>query len=1211
MEGEQTGDGSFLEQAQDGDTVTEVGETVPEVGETVPEDGDTVTEDGDTVTEDGDTVTEDGDTVTDDDNHGETATGERRPRLRSVRAASYQRAVQESQEETGTGGQEGNTELSTSHSGLPRTWVSLLIEDQSDWSKAPETSTSGTSASNAAAQTPQDVMFSRLTYSSVTLTVPGVDNVILQYQKSGSTEWWPVPQSGSSNVRLQNLEPDVTYRVRAARRPAEDTGEHVYSEEAAFRTLSNGRLGVGHLHQSPSRSRPVSYRLCLDYISKNLTIEDFKRLKFVCKPHLHLAELESVSNGRELFDKLDRKGVISEDNVSELKNRCRDLSLTVPSRKLSLYEQEWGLCLATDTVTDLVTDAEPENLPEDLPVHEAPHERPLPVQNEAPPAVPVAEVPDPVPSPPTVLGVVLLSVLAAVVVVSSVFLIGRFIPEEDRLRSVLGVPRGIGIPFSEVPYPTEYFTGHEDYLSKLESEYDKFSSRWYERTRSHTLVQVLTGLPGYGKTEIAIQYALRSYRQGRFRGGIFWLTCSSRQRLNVGLEKMMANIGLSLELKDYTHENILRVVTKWLWTNHNWMLVLNGVRSPDLVREYFPSLPKGGHIIIASDYTDWKRVWDGTVTTVYDVTGLNQTEAELFLIRRRWDLTLQEAVSKRAELMESTSEEYTALQTLVGKDGFDGLPLALEKAGAYMRYNKYSFARYLELYRRKTAGLLGEEHGDLPINVKSSMLLSAEKLQKDYPAAIQLLEICSLLDLAVPEWIFVRAAVNLTDSRLRDELLGGENGSSVSEIEISDNLNTILMRLERYSLIKRHQGDETGEVAVDDDVQREKMYFTIPRLLQTVIRSDLKEKPQKMTLALSNAIRILKAIFPNATSVSLGMFVSFNDRDKHIKYNSIVTNTLIVGQTVAEVVRKFPRKKTTTADVAETCSRKEECLQQIEDPTPLFNAVGMYLRRDGQSEQALEIFQLAVHATEVLNQGDKYQLAIARRYLGKAYFELLELDKSEQEFEESLRLIRQLYPKEHVEVACGIQAVARARQRRNLTEMGEDYVTETERMLQTALRLKKAYYEKRNISNHYMIAVAYNNLGALYQDLGRLEESEKLIKASLEMKRTVFGEEHISVAIVLNKLARNYLLGDSRNLTEAARLTKLSLEMKKKVLPQRHRACQLALYFLVRIYKELGEEAEAGEYQKELTEYDQNNEFLQKLEDNTSSFFEPLSVAWV
>ncbi|XP_035676286.1 uncharacterized protein LOC118415664 [Branchiostoma floridae] len=1059
------------------------------------------------------------------------------------------------------------------------------------------------------AQTTLEITFSRLTYSSVTLTVIGADDFILQYRKSGTAEWLEVQHAGSQNVRLQNLEPDVTYRVRAARRREGDTGENVYSEEEAFRTLSNGHLGIGHPQHSPSRSRPVSYRLCLDYISKNLTSEDFQRLKFVCKAHLHVGEFERVTNGRELFTVLDKKGVISEDNVCELKTTCRDLSLRVPLWTLKRYEREWDLIVATDAA-DLTTDAEPE-----LPRYDE-GDRPLPVVDDLPPApaVPVAPVPEdplPVPSAPTVLRVVLLSFLAALVFVCSVFLIGRFIPEEERLRSVLGVPKGIGIPFSEVPYPTPYFTGHEDYLSKLQSEHDRFFSMWYGQMKSHTLVQVLTGLPGYGKTEIAIQYALRSYHQGRFRGGIFWLTCSSRQRLNVGLEKMMANIGLSLELKDYTHENILRVVTKWLLTNHNWMLVLNGVRSPDLVREYFPSLPKGGHIIIASDYTDWKRVWDGTVTAVYDVTGLNQSEAELFLIRRRWDLTLQEAVSKRTELKESKSDEYKALQTLVGKNGFDGLPLALEKAGAYMRYNKYSFARYLELYRRKTTGLLGEEHGDLPINVKSSMLLSAEKLQKDHPAAIQLLEICSLLDLAIPEWIFVRAAVNLTDSRLRDELLGGENSSSVSEIEISDNLNTILMRLERYSLIKRHQGEETGEMPTEenDDVQREKMYFTIPRLLQTVVRSDLKEKPQKMTLALSNGIRILKAIFPNATSVSLGMFVSFNDRDKHIKYNSIVTNTLIVGQTVSEVVRKFPRKKTSTADV-ETCSRKEECLQQIEDPTPLFNAVGMYLRRDGQSEQALEIFQLAVRATEALNREDKYQLAIAKRYLGKAYFELLELDKSEREFEESLRLIRQLYPQDHIEVACGIQAVARARQRRNLTEMGEDYVKETERMLQTALRLKKTFHEKRNISNHYMIAVAYNNLGALYQELGRLEESEILIKASLKMKRAVFGEEHISVAIVLNKLARNYLLGDNRNLTEAARLTKLSLELKKKVLPQRHRACQLALYFLVRIYKEMGQEAEAGEYLKELMEYDQNNEFVQKLEDNTSNFFELYPHDW-
>ncbi|XP_078596905.1 uncharacterized protein LOC144873423 isoform X2 [Branchiostoma floridae x Branchiostoma japonicum] len=1120
--------------------------------------------------------THDDDTVTDDGNNGETATDERRPRLRSFRTPSYETAVHEGQEEAGE-----------------------------------ENSVSESSENNAPMQTTLEITFSRLTYSSVTLTVIGADDFILQYRKSGTTDWLPVQQTGSQNVRLQNLEPDVTYRVRAARRREGDTGENVYSEEAAFRTLSNGHLGMGHLHHSPSRSRPVSYRLCLDYISKNLTSEDFQRLKFVCKAHLHVGEFERVTNGRELFAELDKKGVISEDNVCELKTTCRDLSLRVPLWTLKRYEREWDLIVATDAA-DLTTDAEPE-----LPGYDE-EDRPPPVVEDPPPApaVPIAPIPAavdplPVPSAPTVLRVVLLSFLAALVFVCSVFLIGRFIPEEERLRSVLGVPKGIGIPFSEVPYPTPYFTGHEDYLSKLQSEHDRFFSRWYGQMKSHTLVQVLTGLPGYGKTEIAIQYALQSYHQGRFRGGIFWLTCSSRQRLNVGLEKMMANIGLSLELKDYTHENILRVVTKWLLTNHNWMLVLNGVRSPDLVREYFPSLPKGGHIIIASDYTDWKRVWDGTVTAVYDVTGLNQSEAELFLIRRRWDLTLQEAASKRTELKESKSDEYKALQTLVGKNGFDGLPLALEKAGAYMRYNKYSFARYLELYRRKTTGLLGEEHGDLPINVKSSMLLSAEKLQKDYPAAIQLLEICSLLDLAIPEWIFVRAAVNLTDSRLRDELLGGENSSSVSEIEISDNLNTILMRLERYSLIKRHQGEETGEWPTEenDDVQREKMYFTIPRLLQTVVRSDLKEKPQKMTLALSNGIRILKAIFPNATSVSLGMFVSFNDRDKHIKYNSIVTNTLIVGQTVSEVVRKFPRKKTSTADV-ETCSRKEECLQQIEDPTPLFNAVGMYLRRDGQSEQALEIFQLAVRATEALNREDKYQLAIAKRYLGKAYFELLELDKSEQEFEESLRLIRELYSQDHVEVACGIQAVARARQRRNLTEMGEDYVTETERMLQTALRLKKAFYEKRNISNHYMIAVAYNNLGALYQDLGRLEESEKLIKASLEMKRAVFGEEHISVAIVLNKLARNYLLHDNRNLTEAARLTKLSLELKKKVLPQRHRACQLALYFLVRIYKELGQEAEAAEYLQELMEYDQNNEFVQKLEDNTSNFFELYPHDW-
>jgi tetratricopeptide (TPR) repeat protein len=54
------------------------------------------------------------------------------------------------------------------------------------------------------------------------------------------------------------------------------------------------------------------------------------------------------------------------------------------------------------------------------------------------------------------------------------------------------------------------------------------------------------------------------------------------------------------------------------------------------------------------------------------------------------------------------------------------------------------------------------------------------------------------------------------------------------------------------------------------------------------------------------------------------------------------------------------------------------------------------------------------------------------------------------------------------------------------------------------------------------LAVLFNNLGALYQDLGRLAEAERLHLKSLSIRKKLMGNQAVELAPSLNNLAEVY-----------------------------------------------------------------------------------------
>jgi eukaryotic-like serine/threonine-protein kinase len=81
-------------------------------------------------------------------------------------------------------------------------------------------------------------------------------------------------------------------------------------------------------------------------------------------------------------------------------------------------------------------------------------------------------------------------------------------------------------------------------------------------------------------------------------------------------------------------------------------------------------------------------------------------------------------------------------------------------------------------------------------------------------------------------------------------------------------------------------------------------------------------------------------------------------------------------------------------------------------------------------------------------------------------------------------------------------------------------------------------------------AELYQNLGSIYQKLGKLEEADSLLRSALDRRKALFGERSTEVAESLTALG--LLRSDQAHLEEAEQLVRQGLNMAKRQLPPNH-----------------------------------------------------------
>ena len=110
-------------------------------------------------------------------------------------------------------------------------------------------------------------------------------------------------------------------------------------------------------------------------------------------------------------------------------------------------------------------------------------------------------------------------------------------------------------------------------------------------------------------------------------------------------------------------------------------------------------------------------------------------------------------------------------------------------------------------------------------------------------------------------------------------------------------------------------------------------------------------------------------------------------------------------------------------------------------------------------------------------------------------------------------------------------------------------------------------------------AELYQNLGSIYQKLGKFESADSLLRSALEQRKSLFGADSPEAAESLTALG--LLRSDQAHLDEAEQLVRQGLEMAKRHLPPNHPALAKATLAYGKVL------AERGSYDQAITALDE------------------------
>jgi tetratricopeptide (TPR) repeat protein len=635
----------------------------------------------------------------------------------------------------------------------------------------------------------------------------------------------------------------------------------------------------------------------------------------------------------------------------------------------------------------------------------------------------------------------------------------------------------------------------------------------------------LQGMPGVGKTQLALKYAERHRKD---YAAVLWVSAASRETLLSGFAALAGVLNLP-ERNEADQEKAVAAVRRWLdTTEQTWLLILDNADELELLQDFLPS--GRGHCLLTTRPHDVHAL-----ATAERVNAMEPAEGALLLLRRAGRLRPDQPLDAAAP---TEQEQARALSAELG-----GLPLALDQAGAFVAATTFSLAEYLNLYRQRGRELRARR-GPHPLahpHVTETFSLAFAQVTARNPAAADLLRACAFLHPdAIPEELLSESAPAW------GEPLAAALAEPLERAELFATLN-------RFALITRDPDAHT---------------LTLHRVTQAVLQDELDEDGQRRWA--ERAVRVVNRGFPAVE------FSNWPQCERLLPQAQAAAKWIarwdfafVEGGRLLNNAAYYLHERGRFAEAEPFQQRALAILERALSPdhpafaTSLNNLAALY-HAQGHLAEAEPLFQRARAIRERTLGPDHPHVAQSLNNLAGQYRAQGRTAEAEPLLQRALAIFEHT---DHPDVAFSLN---------NLAGLYRDqgHLAEAEPLYRRALALR----ERALGPDHPHVAQSLNNLAELYRAQGHLAEAEPLYRRALAISERALGADHPDVAFSLNNLAGLYYA--QGHLAEAEPLFQRARAIRERALGPDHPHVAQSLNNLAGLYHVQGRWAEAEPLQQ-------------------------------
>jgi tetratricopeptide (TPR) repeat protein len=595
-----------------------------------------------------------------------------------------------------------------------------------------------------------------------------------------------------------------------------------------------------------------------------------------------------------------------------------------------------------------------------------------------------------------------------------------------------------------VPYNRNvHFTGRDDELSDIQ--------RSLASNEPARRVQVICGLGGVGKTQLALEYL---YRNKDHYKVVWWINADEPATLALGYAKLATQIGMHVP-EGTSLDDIRHALRRKLNERDDWLLVFDNVAGVDDIKNYLPQ-DRTGHVLITSRNPNWE-----SIARPFPLKPMKRVDSVQFLMHRTG--------------MKKPDTSVGMLAQALGD-----LPLAMEQAAACIERTRIDFTGYLKRFETHWAELLGEvkTSGDYPDSVEMTWEISFRQLQEESPESANLLNLLSFLGPdAIPRMLIKAGAMTLPEKLatiVMDDIALGE----------------AMAALRTYSLI-------------EDDGK----FTSVHRLVGTLVRDRLEEPQRQQWAEAAIKMIVIAFKFDSADLTSWDKCAELLPHALaaawHAEANGIAPRATI---TVLDDAGRYLMKRAQFVEAKGLFERAMNLASNFygeahPQVSAIANNLGRVHRQLGNIDDARHCFERSMAIDqEVYGEADPHLAAVFNNY-GIVLQEAGDSEGARQQFEWALTVYKTHYGADHPKVASIVNNLGYVLRGAGDLAGGREH-------FDRALSIAKASYGE----NHPTVANILINLGIVKRLTGDVNGAKSDLERALEICETASGASHPTVA---------------------------------------------------------------------------------------------------